>query len=374
MKKGIICILMLMLASCGEGNSSSFPTSSSSFESESSTVIIDTSSSEDETPVSKKYRNAVFDSNLPDPSIVKSVEDGYYYIFGTRDRPIRSLDLVNWELAPDVIFPVKPKWGTSGANVWAPDVKRIQGQYVMYYSLSVWDDVNPGIGIATASSLAGPWTDLGKLFLSDEIGVNNSIDPMAYIEEDGSVYLIWGSFRGNYVIRLTDDGLGFYDGSVQAARENKIRIAGKDTASAFDGSTFEGAYIVKKDGKYWFFGSSGACCGTPFSYTLKVGVSDSLFGPYLDAQGRDLKTPDTGSYVVKGNAQWEATGHNSVIMDDDGNYWTFYHGYHKDDHSKGRVLLMDKLLWDNGSQGFPHVFADVPSNNLKDGPSLFANN
>ena len=53
------------------------------------------------------------------------------------------------------------------------------------------------------------FTDKGKLFISNEIGVQNSIDPF-YIEEDGHKYLFWGSFRGIYGIELSDDGSKAY--------------------------------------------------------------------------------------------------------------------------------------------------------------------
>ena len=52
---------------------------------------------------------------------------------------------------------------------------------------------------------------MNKLFTSLEIGVNNSIDAMVY-QEDGRVYMLWGSFRGNYIVELTEDGLGLKGG------------------------------------------------------------------------------------------------------------------------------------------------------------------
>ena len=43
------------------------------------------------------------------------------------------------------VFGHLPDWGTKGAGLWAPDVQYINGQYVMYYSLSTWGDPNPGL-------------------------------------------------------------------------------------------------------------------------------------------------------------------------------------------------------------------------------------
>ncbi len=57
---------------------------------------------------------------------------------------------------------------------------------VMYYSMSVWGgEWTCGIGVATSDNPAGRFTDQGKLFRSNEIDVQNSIDPF-YIDDNGA--------------------------------------------------------------------------------------------------------------------------------------------------------------------------------------------
>lgn len=80
----------------------------------------------------------------------------------------------------------RPDWKDGG--LWAPHVTFYKGKYYMYYSLSVWGDVDPGIGVAVSDSPKGPFKDYGKLFTSQEIGVENSIDPMFYLDK-GKPYL-----------------------------------------------------------------------------------------------------------------------------------------------------------------------------------------
>ena len=167
-----------------------------------------------------------------------------------------------------------------GANVWAPDVVKIGNSFVMYYALSVWGDPDPGIGVATAPEPWGPWTDQGKLFSSNEIGVNNSIDPAVFQAQDGHYYMIWGSFRGLYGVRLTDDGLAL-EGGLEAAKANKKLVAGLDTSTPFNLATYEAPYIVYKDGYYYMFVSSGSCCeGLNSTYHVRVGRSTEPLGPY----------------------------------------------------------------------------------------------
>ena len=92
-------------------------------------------------------------------------------------------------------------------NLWAPDINKIGDKYVLYYSMSCWGgEWTCGIGVATADKPEGPFVDHGMMFRSNEIGVQNSIDPF-YIEDGGRKYMFWGSFRGIYGIELTADGL-----------------------------------------------------------------------------------------------------------------------------------------------------------------------
>ena len=76
-------------------------------------------------------------------------------------------------------------------------------------------------------------------------------------------------------------------------------------------------------------------------------LDKNIKGPYLDKSGRNMFNQDRGSLVVGRSGFFIAPGHNSVILDDNGDYWLVYHAYHKDVSNK-RVLLIDKLEWDNG--------------------------
>ena len=72
----------------------------------------------------------------------------------------------------------------------------------MYYSMSVWGgEWTCGIGVATADKPEGPFTDHGKLFRSNEIGIQNCIDPF-YIEDGGKKYLFLGKLHGIYGAEL----------------------------------------------------------------------------------------------------------------------------------------------------------------------------
>lgn len=294
----------------------------------------------------KVYRNPVINYSLPDPTIIKA-NDGYFYLYATEDirnTPIhKSKNLIDWELVGNAFTnETRPTFEPRG-GLWAPDINYINGKYVLYYSMSVWGgEWTCGIGVATADKPEGPFTDHGKLFRSNEIGVQNSIDQF-YIEENGRKYLFWGSFRGIYAIELSDDGLSLKTGA------EKKQIAG---------TAYEGVYIHKRNEYYYMFASIGTCCeGLNSTYTTVVGRSDNLFGPYLDKQGRFMMD-NKHEILIQKNSKFVGTGHNSeIVSDKKGQDWIFYHGVSVD-NPKGRVLLLDKVTWENN---WPVVKTQSPS-------------
>jgi arabinan endo-1,5-alpha-L-arabinosidase len=324
------------------------------------------------------YQNPVFEPVLADPSVIKA-EDGYFYAYGTEDDwadgqgeklvpVIRSKDLVHWDYIGEA-FEQKPMWsvdegGELNPGIWAPDISYFNGKYYLYYSLSIWADPNPGIGVATSDSPTGPFKDHGKLFTSIEIGVPNSIDPMLYMD-DGTPYLFWGSFNGIYGVELTKDGISLAG--------EKFQIASSD---------FEASYIIKRDGYYYYFGSLGACCeGVDSTYHVAVGRSKSIMGPYVNQNGADIRY-NSGKLILWGHhltdaetgdgKQFVGPGHNAVIQDDEGHDWIVYHAYDKSYALLGngtlrRALMIDRIVWEDG---WPSIKDSVPSTTKQEGPVI----
>ena len=301
-----------------------------------------------------KYRNPVISHSLPDPTVIKA-NDGYFYLYATEDIrniPIyRSPDLIDWEFMGTVFTDQTRPTFVSGGGLWAPDINYINGKYVLYYSMSVWGgEWDCGIGVAIADNPEGPFIDCGKLFLSSEIGVQNSIDP-CYVEESGKKFLFWGSFHGIYAIELSDDGLALKPGA------EKVQVAG---------TAYEGTFIHKRNGYYYLFASTDTCCeGLNSTYTTVVGRSENLFGPYLDKAGRSMMD-NHHEILIQKNEEFVGTGHNSEIVSDDKRQdWMFYHAYWTPYPNKGRVLMLDKIQWINDwpsvANGSPSLEADKPA-------------
>lgn len=301
------------------------------------------------------FTNPVIEPVAADPALIRH-DDGDWYLFATQDRwddgvehylPIfRSADLVEWAFVGDA-FAFPPRWKPQGF-LWAPDVHRFDGRYLLTYAYSTWGDANPCVGVATAEHPAGPWEDLGRpLFCSDDVGVRNSIDPFVWVEGRDRT-LIWGSFHGIYAIALAEDG-----GRVVG---EKVRLADE---------RFEAPYVVRRDGHFYLFLSSGSCCeGARSTYTTWVGRSENLLGPYVDALGRDLRYGG-GNVVLFRNDDWVGPGHNAVVADDAGVDWIVYHAIDPQrpnlrSGATRRPVLIDPIDW---VDGWPVVHGDAgPSN------------
>lgn len=309
-----------------------------------------------------KYTNPVFDQNTPDPSVVQA-PDGAFYAYGTGGTCRKSYDLVNWE---DMGIALKrPTWNDSVRtdkngkqhpmrfSLWALDVSRVGKKYLVHYASAYWgNETRTGLGVAEGTSPT-EFTDCGKMFCSTEIGVQNSIDP-CYVKDKGKKYLIWGSFRRLYMGKLTKDGK---------------RIKNPSHLTQVAGTAFEGAMVYKRKGYYYLFASVGTCCeGAKSTYHTVVGRSKKLAGPYVDRQGGRM-LDNHYETVIKGNDRWKGPGHNSeIITDKEGDTWLLYHAYDAQDPEKGRVMLLDKLLWDE--EGWPYVEGGTPSTTPQDAPVL----
>jgi beta-xylosidase len=53
--------------------------------------------------------------------------------------------------------------------------------------------------------------------------------------------------------------------------------------------------------------------------------------------------------ILKRNSTWVSPGHGSFLRDAQGNDWHYYHAYHANNFSKGRVQLLDKITYNSSS-------------------------
>lgn len=339
-------------------------------------------------PATTTYVNPVsapFADTFADPSVIRA-KDGRWYAYGTSD-PLRegertpnrvpvasSTNLVDWHYVGDAFSAATmPRWAEPDAAIWAPDIRYVDGEYRMYYVVTQ-TTVTPGpndnaIGMATAPTPAGPWTDSGAPVEGPRPGNSGNpgdflwtFDPSAVTDVDGSQWLFYGSYYGGiHVRRLSDDGRTAIGPSTMVAIDNK----------------FEGAYVVRHGGYWYLFASTANCCAGPTTgYSVQVGRSRDLRGPYVDRQGVPLLQSRAGGTPVlnqNGN-RWVGAGHNAIATDLAGQDWIVYHAIDRADPYldepfgiNERPMLLDRLDW---VDGWPATRAGQgPSEGPQTGPS-----
>lgn len=301
------------------------------------------------------YTNPVITfSSAADPTVIRT-EDGFYLYATQTDKywvPIYfSKDLVNWEFKRTAFRNATKPQIPGGGAFWAPEIRHINGKYVLYFSWAKWGDGDASYtAVATSDSPLGDFVNSKELLTKEDFG-SNCIDQF-YYEEDNKKYMFVGSFNGIYVTELTDDGL-----SVKR-NENGTPTLKKQVC----GKAFEGINIYKKNGYYYLFASINNCCdGERSRYKVVVGRSQDLLGPYLDKSGKDMIN-NAWELVLEGDGQkFFGPGHNSIIVQDDaGTDWMIYHSYVKENGEVGgRLGMLDRVLWTE--DGWPYIKNCVPS-------------
>lgn len=317
------------------------------------------------------FTNPVFTPDLPDPSIIQDRATGVWYAFGTTDdwtsspsslhiMPIlSSRNLVNWTFVRNTFSPpgtasapgspTQPAW-TGGPYLWAPEVHYIDGQYVMYYTASSTAVGGSAIGVATASSPAGPWHDSGGPLIAPEPdpqgGYYSVIDPDEIVTPGGQRYLYYGSFTGGiYVVPLEADGLAVRPGSTP------VHIAA--------GGLFEGSDVIEHDGYYYLLASSGGCCSGPTSgYEEVVGRSSSPLGPFTDKLGVPMLDGGVSVIMAANGNGFVGPGGVTTFQDDAGKWWMVLHVIPQSDPYLGsgatrRPLALEPVEW--GPGGWPEI-------------------
>ena len=314
------------------------------------------------------YVNAVsrqMADTFADPSVIRG-KDGFWYAFGTSDPlregertphrlPVaRSADLVRWTHVGDAFTDATlPAWAAPDASLWAPDIRYVDGEYRLYYvvtqTTTTAEPNDSAIGMATAPTPVGPWTDSGAPVVAPRHGSGGegdflwTFDPSVVTDRDGSQWIFYGSYYGGiHVAPLSADGRRVVGASRMVAVDNK----------------FEGAYVVQHGGFWYLFASTANCCAGPTTgYSVQVGRSRDLRGPYVDRQGVPLlqsRAGGTPSLVQNGN-RWVGAGHNAVVTDLAGQDWVAYHAIDREDPFldepygiNERPMLLDRLDWVDG--------------------------
>jgi len=281
-------------------------------------------------------------------------------------------------------------------NMWAPDViwNKAMQKWCMYLSIN-GDAWYSSIILLTADQIEGPYLYQGPVVVSgfhsgdaykdtdlelvlgtlDELPSRykmktsgsgnwgerwpNNIDPCVFYDEDGRLWMSYGSWSGGiWMLELDEEtGLRDYDVTYELTGSgNGITVDpyfGKKIAGGYYVSG-EASYIEYIGGWYYLFVTYGGLAAGGVAgdynnggYQMRVFRSESPDGPYLDARNTNAvfksyllnfgsNANDNrgvnifGAYSdwgnqAKGNLGERSQGHNSIIAAEDGRTYLVYH-------------------------------------------------
>lgn len=300
------------------------------------------------------------DTRVHDPVIIK--EGDTYYVFATGGRrgrncvPIHtSKDLRHWTRI-GYVFEELPEWapkeipGTRGT--WAPDISFFNGKYHLYYSVSTFGKNSSAIGLAVNETLDPnspkyEWVDHGMVVRSTEGEDDwNAIDGNIIVEDDGKVWLNWGSFWSGMKMKRIDPETGKLstEDTTLYSLASRPRSGGHQTPPVT--GAIEAPFIIKHDGWYYLFVSFDFCCrGAKSTYNVRVGRSREVTGPYVDKDGTPMMEGGGTLVIEATEGAWRGAGHQAVLQEGDKDYLVF-HAY---DAATGRSRLqISTMAWEDG--------------------------
>ena len=328
--------------------------------------------------------------SVHDPSIFKA--DGKYYIFGSHMSTAVSEDLRTWTSLGDgykvkdqiyyELMANKDAFAYTGSknsliptddrtwHVWAPDViyNEETGLYYLYFcTTSTWNASN--LCYATSENIEGPYEWKGALIYSgftletldatdvtdyvdpdtakdryikksNEYNFNkypNAIDPTVLYDEDGRLWMVYGSWSGGMYLLELDKTTGEVIHPEEDEAKRVDPYFGKRLLGG-NHSSIEAPYILydEESGYYYLFVSYGGLTREG-GYQIRVFRSETIDGDYVDMNGEypmDTNNPEHYPYGLKlsGNyflpsleMAYMATGHNSAFVDEDGKKYIVNH-------------------------------------------------
>lgn len=313
--------------------------------------------------------SAYNDYGLHDPSIVKV--DGTYYLFGSHLAAAKSSDLMTWtevsSISANNLVDESPLFDTYTSEIaegiawtdgftgnWAADViESPNGKFWFYYNHCGQDNPDTPefdevcwnrsyLGLAVADNIEGPYEDQGifirsgyregELEMYPVEGITaynqavhpNAIDPAAFYDKDGNLWMVYGSYSGGIFILAMDETTGMPE---PGQGYGKHLVGG-------DFNAIEGSFVIysPESGYYYLFWSNGGF-DDEGGYNIRVARSTTPDGPYLDAAGNDVVNArvnnNMGVKLMGGfnfdsplgelATEWgyRSPGHNSALYDEE---------------------------------------------------------
>ena len=297
---------------------------------------------------------------------------------GGQEVELPAFDAMGWSAKGNASYKID-------GNMWAPDViyNKAMKKWCMYLSIN-GDNWYSSIILLTSNSIVGPYTYQAPIVISGfyagenyketdlELAIGeqaslparyatgskwgnrypNCIDPCVFYDEEGKLWMTYGSWFGGIWMLELDEETGLRDYDVTYTQKG----SGDDIiVDPYFGKKIAGGHRVSGEasyiehiGDYYFLFMSYGGFGAADGYQMRVFRSENPDGPYVDSKGNsavfDSEVENYGADANDGNrgvnifgayGEWggqavgswseRSQGHNSVIAAEDGRTYLVYH-------------------------------------------------
>lgn len=270
-----------------------------------------------------------------DPNIIEHNNEFYLYKGAIHISIFKASSLDGpWQMMGTVLDEPSVIQKENRTRPWAPTTVQWKGKFYCFYTISQPGVRDSAIGVASTDSIdgnggAGSWTDHGAL-ISTGTGPlshiypytqSNAIDASFMADQKtGQPYLLYGSFwHGIFQLPLTDHLLSVKNKQHPDAAHLTYLPDARPKPQ-------EGSFMSYRKPYYYLWFSHGRCCGfhngfpskgteyvflhsgtlhnlrrelTSCRYSIRVGRSKDIRGPFLDKSGNRLT--DGGGTTVYGS-------------------------------------------------------------------------
>jgi beta-xylosidase len=295
------------------------------------------------------YLNPVLGQDFPDPFILR--QGSTYFAFATNAgssnvQAASSTDLAHWNVLGDAL-PRLPAWAVANAGLtWAPSILQLgPASFRMYYTARDSASGFQCVSSAAASKPAGPYVDSStSAFVCQVSGAQSlcgSIDPSAFVDTDGTAYLVWKSDENASACakppRLWSAPLSA-EGTVLTGPITQLLINDK----TWQDGIIEAPSMTLVGGIYYLLYSANNYASAAYAMGYATCLSPS--GPCENVSV-------AGPAIASGGTAL-GPGGGSFFDDAQGAHWLVYHGWTAPEttYSGGgmRSLRIDRLLYDGG--------------------------
>ena len=269
--------------------------------------------------------NPVLPGFHADPEIIYSNLTGKYYIYSTTDgqpgwggwyyTAYSSSDLKDWTYEGIVLDLKSDQVSWADGNAWAPAIEEKKTKdgyrYYLYFSGNPKNGGGKQIGVATADSPTGPFTDLGHPIITESpTGGGQQIDVDVFTDPvSGKSYLYWGN---GYMAgaELNKD--------MVSIKKKTLKVLTPEGGTLQDYAYREAPYVFYRNGLYYFMWSVDDTGSA--KYHVAYGTAKSPLGP-IQVASDPIVTIQNPEKEIYGPA------HNSVICKPGTDEW--YIVYHR---------------------------------------------